>query len=299
MIPTDIRDKYLAYLRFELNLSANTCQAYLQDVDKLLSYLETEGIDLPSLDYPCLQHFVATLYDLDIHPNSIARIISGVKNFGRYLQLEGYVEADPTTLLETPRKGRYLPEVLSTDEVDRILEAAASKGGHEGVRNRAIIELLFSCGLRVSELCHLTFPDIFLEEGFLRVQGKGSKQRLVPLSPSAIEELQRYLRDQGRPTPLRGQEQYVFLSRRGKAISRITVFVFIKEAAEMAGIAKTISPHTFRHSFATALLEGGANLQAIQLLLGHENVSTTEIYTHIDRTKLREQIERYHPRNRR
>ena len=299
MALTELRDKYLAYLRFELNLSANTCQAYLQDVDKLLCYIEAEGIDLRALDYPRLQHFLSTLYDLGIHPNSIARIISGVKSFGRYLQLEGYVEADPTVLLEVPRKGRYLPEVLTTGEVDRIIEAAGSKGGHEALRNRAIIELLFSCGLRVSELCQLSFPDLFLEEGYLRVLGKGSKQRLIPLSPSAIQELKTYLADPARPTPKRGQEQYVFLSRLGKAISRITVFVFIKEAAEMAGITKKISPHTFRHSFATVLLEGGANLQAIQLLLGHEDVATTEIYTHIDRTKLREQVERYHPRNRR
>ena len=299
MALTELRDKYLAYLRFELNLSANTCQAYLQDVDKLLSYIEAEGIDLRALDYPRLQHFLSTLYDLGIHPNSIARIISGVKSFGRYLLLEGYVEADPTVLLEVPRKGRYLPEVLTTGEVDRIIEAAGSKGGHEALRNRAIIELLFSCGLRVSELCQLSFPDLFLEEGYLRVLGKGSKQRLIPLSPSAIQELKTYLADPARPTPKRGQEQYVFLSRLGKAISRITVFVFIREAAEMAGITKKISPHTFRHSFATVLLEGGANLQAIQLLLGHEDVATTEIYTHIDRTKLREQVERYHPRNRR
>ena len=299
MALTELRDKYLAYLRFELNLSANTCQAYLQDVDKLLSYIEAEGIDLRALDYPRLQHFLSTLYDLGIHPNSIARIISGVKSFGRYLQLEGYVEADPTVLLEVPRKGRYLPEVLTTGEVDRIIEAAGSKGGHEALRNRAIIELLFSCGLRVSELCQLSFPDLFLEEGYLRVLGKGSKQRLIPLSPSAMQELKTYLADPARPTPKRGQEQYVFLSRLGKAISRITVFVFIREAAEMAGITKKISPHTFRHSFATVLLEGGANLQAIQLLLGHEDVATTEIYTHIDRTKLREQVERYHPRNRR
>lgn len=299
MALTELRDKYLAYLRFELNLSANTCQAYLQDVDKLLSYIEAEDIDLGALDYPRLQHFLSTLYDLGIHPNSIARIISGVKSFGRYLQLEGYVEADPTVLLEVPRKGRYLPEVLTTGEVDRIIEAAGSKGGHEALRNRAIIELLFSCGLRVSELCQLSFPDLFLEEGYLRVLGKGSKQRLIPLSPSAIQELKTYLADPARPTPKRGQEQYVFLSRLGKAISRITVFVFIREAAEMAGITKKISPHTFRHSFATVLLEGGANLQAIQLLLGHEDVATTEIYTHIDRTKLREQVERYHPRNRR
>ena len=299
MLPTDIRAKYLSYLRFELNLSANTCQAYLFDLDKLLSYLETEGLRIDDLDYPRLQHFVSTLYDLGISPNSISRIISGVKSFGRYLLLEGYLDTDPTALLEVPRKGRYLPTVLSTEEVDRMIEACSQKGGVEGARNRAIIEVLFSCGLRVSELCQLRFSDVFLDEGYLRVLGKGSKQRLVPLSPSAIQELTTYLTHPDRPKAKRGQEDYIFLSRIGKAISRITVFVFIKEAAQAAGVKKTISPHTFRHSFATALLEGGANLQAIQLLLGHEDVGTTEIYTHIDRTRLREQIERYHPRNQR
>jgi putative integrase/recombinase xerD len=299
MLPTDIRAKYLSYLRFELNLSANTCQAYLFDLDKLLSYLEAEGLRIDDLDYPRLQHFVSTLYDLGISPNSISRIISGVKSFGRYLLLEGYLDTDPAALLEVPRKGRYLPTVLSTEEVDCMIEACGQKGGVEGARNRAIIEVLFSCGLRVSELCQLRFSDVFLDEGYLRVLGKGSKQRLVPLSPSAIQELTTYLTHPDRPKAKRGQEDYIFLSRIGKAISRITVFVFIKEAAQAAGVKKTISPHTFRHSFATALLEGGANLQAIQLLLGHEDVGTTEIYTHIDRTRLREQIERYHPRNQR
>lgn len=299
MLPTDIRAKYLSYLRFELNLSANTCQAYLFDLDKLLSYLKTEGLRIDDLDYSRLQHFVSTLYDLGISPNSISRIISGVKSFGRYLLLEGYLDTDPAALLEVPRKGRYLPTVLSTEEVDCMIEACSQKGGVEGARNRAIIEVLFSCGLRVSELCQLRFSDVFLDEGYLRVLGKGSKQRLVPLSPSAIQELTTYLTHPDRPTAKRGQEDYIFLSRIGKAISRITVFVFIKEAAQAAGVKKTISPHTFRHSFATALLEGGANLQAIQILLGHEDVGTTEIYTHIDRTRLREQIERYHPRNQR
>lgn len=299
MLPSDIRTQFLSYLRFELNLSANTCEAYLSDVDKLLSYLDSEGIQMEEVDYPRLQHFIATLHDLGISPTSVSRIISGIRSFGRYLLLEGYIETDPTALLEVPRKGCYLPTVLTTEEIDRIIEAAGSKGGVEGQRNRAIIEVLFSCGLRVSELCHLTFPDLFLDEGYLRVQGKGSKQRLVPLSEAAVQELTRYLADPDRATPRRGQENYVFLSRLGKAISRITVFVLIREAAQMAGITKTISPHTFRHSFATALLEGGANLQAIQLMLGHEDIATTEIYTHIDRSKLREQIEHFHPRNRR
>ena len=242
MLPDDIRTQFLSHLRFELGLSENTCEAYLSDVDKLLSYIDVEGLSIEAIDYPRLQHFIATLHDLGIGPTSISRIISGIRSFGRYLLLEGYVDSDPTALLEVPRKGRYLPTVLTTAEIDRIIEAAGSKGGVEGQRNRAIIEVLFSCGLRVSELCHLTFPDLFLDEGYLRVQGKGSKQRLVPLSDSAIAEVTRYLRDPDRATPKRGQEDYVFLSRRGQAISRITVFVMVREAAEMAGVEKKHQP---------------------------------------------------------
>ncbi|MBF1309550.1 MAG: site-specific integrase, partial [Porphyromonadaceae bacterium] len=178
MLPDDIRTQFLSHLRFELGLSENTCEAYLSDVDKLLSYMDVEGLSIEAIDYPRLQHFIATLHDLGIGPTSISRIISGIRSFGRYLLLEGYVDSDPTALLEVPRKGRYLPTVLTTAEVDRIIEAAGSKGGVEGQRNRAIIEVLFSCGLRVSELCHLTFPDLFLDEGYLRVRGKGSTQRL-------------------------------------------------------------------------------------------------------------------------
>ena len=215
----DLRAKYLGYLRFELSLSDNTCAAYLADVDKLLGWMEREALPLEQLDYSQLQHFVAQLYDLGIHPNSIVRVISGVRSFGRWLELEGYVAADPTTLLEVPRKGRYLPTVLTTEEVDRIIEAARSRGGIEGLRNAAFIELLFSCGLRVSEACHLRFADTFLDEGYIRVLGKGSKQRLVPLSDSAIRELRCYLAHPDRPTPKRGEEEYIFLSARGKAIS--------------------------------------------------------------------------------
>ena len=205
----DLRAKYLGYLRFELSLSDNTCAAYLADVDKLLGWMEREALPLEQLDYKQLQHFVAQLYDLGIHPNSIARVISGVRSFGRWLELEGYVAADPTTLLEVPRKGRYLPTVLTTEEVDRIIEAARSRGGIEGLRNAAFIELLFSCGLRVSEACHLRFADTFLDEGYIRVLGKGSKQRLVPLSDSAIRELRCYLAHPDRPTPKRGEEEYI------------------------------------------------------------------------------------------
>ncbi len=293
-----LREQYLSYLRFELALSPHSCSAYIDDASKLVAWMQEAGLAYTDLSYQCLQGFVASLYDLGIQPRSIARIISGIRSYCRWLTLEGYLDTDPTELLETPRIGQHLPSVLSVEEVDAVITAAGSKGGVEGQRNKAIIEMLFSCGLRVSELCQLRFSDLSLDEGYIRVLGKGRKQRLVPISPTAVVELQSYL-SMKRPVPQRGQEDFVFLSRRGKAISRIMVFVMIKEAAHMAGITQEISPHTFRHSFATSLLEGGANLQAIQLMLGHEDIATTEIYTHIDRGKLREQIERYHPRNKR
>lgn len=294
-----ILDKYLSYLRFELNLSPNSCSAYLDDARKLLRFLEAEGLEPRELSYERMQSFVSGLYDVGIQPRSVARIISGAKSFCRFLVLDGYLERDPAELLETPRIGRHLPDVLTTEEVDTILDACLERGGAEMLRNRAIIEVLFSCGLRVSELCSLKFSDLFLDDAYLRVYGKGRKHRLVPMSPSAIEELRHYLASP-RPAPQRGQEEYVFLSRRGKAISRIMVFVLVKELASLAGLGERgVSPHTFRHSFATALLEGGAGLQAIQLMLGHEDIATTEIYTHIDRSSLREEIERYHPRNQR
>lgn len=296
MIPQDVLDKYLSYLRLEQGLAPNSCSAYTDDARKLLAWLETNALSLPSVRYQDLQTFVANLYDLGIQTTSVARIIAGIRSFFRFLVIEEYLSIDPSELLESPKRAKHLPSVLSTDEVDRIIEAAASKGGVEGLRNGTIIEVLFSCGLRVSELTHLKQSDLFMDDGYLRVFGKGRKHRLVPMSPKAIDDLRSYLRSD-RPMPKRGHEDYVFLSARGQAISRNMVFLIVKDAAAMAGVTKSISPHTFRHSFATALLEGGANLQAIQLMLGHEDIGTTEIYTHIDRTKLREQIERFHPRN--
>ncbi len=291
-----ILEHYLSYLRFELGLSENSCSAYIQDVGKLLSWLEDEGKDIEDISYDHLQSFIASLYDLGIGVRSVTRIISGLRNFCNYLVLEGYHEDNVSELLETPKLGQYLPEVLSTEEVDLIIEAAGEKGGIEGARNRAIIELLFSCGLRVSELCALKFADLSIEEQYIHIYGKGRKERLVPISEKAIQEIQNYL-SFPRSCVQRGQEDYIFLSKRGKAISRNMAFVFIKEAALRADIRKSISPHTFRHSFATALLDGGANLQAIQLMLGHEDIATTEIYTHLDRGQLRSQIESFHPRN--
>lgn len=289
-------DKYLSYLRFEQGLSPLSCKAYIADAQKLSAWLSEEGLRWEQVTYSHLQSFVASLFDQGIQARSVARTISGVRNLFRYLVLEEYIDSDPSALLESPKIGRQLPEVLTSSQIDAMIEAASKQGGIEGIRNRAIIEVLFSCGLRVSELCQLKYSDLNLQDQYLRVYGKGRKHRLVPMSPSAIRELNLYL-SADRPTPLRGQEDIIFLSRRGKAISRNMVFMIIKKAALTAGIKQNISPHTLRHSFATALLEGGANLQAIQMMLGHEDIATTEIYTHIDRTTLRQQIEQFHPRN--
>lgn len=294
-MPDDkILNKYLSYLRFELNLTQNSCDAYIRDARRFLEYIEANDLDIRKVGYNDMQNFVATLFDMGICSRSISRIISGIRNFCKYLVIDEFIESDPTELLEMPKQSNYLPNVLSTDEVDLLKEVADFT--EENLRNKAIVEVLFSCGLRVSELCNLKVQDISEDDMFVRVVGKGRKMRLVPISEAAISDIKTYFA-QSRVTPQRGQEDFVFISKRGKAISRNMVFMIIKQLAKIAGIEKDISPHTLRHSFATSLLEGGANLQAIQLMLGHENIGTTEIYTHIDRSKLREQIERFHPRN--
>jgi integrase/recombinase XerD len=231
-----------------------------------------------------------------VGPRSQCRILSGVRSFYHYLQLDGYRDDDPTELLESPTLGEHLPEVLSTAEVDQ-LEASIDLSKWEGHRNRAIIEVLFSCGLRVSELVTLRLSNLYLDDGFLRVNGKGSKERLVPISPKAVKELGLWFDDRRRMTIKPGEEDYVFLNRRGAHLTRTMILIMIKRQAAEAGITKTISPHTLRHSFATALLEGGADLRAIQAMLGHESIGTTEIYTHIDTTTLRQEILEHHPRN--
>lgn len=294
----NIIQKYQNYLQLELNLTPNSCDAYMHDAEKLTSYMSEESLTYKELTYEHLQNFVASLYDLGISVKSIARIIAGIRCFLKFLLLDQYIESDPSELLETPKVESKLPEVLSVEEIDMILDCIDTETPF-GVRNRAIIELLYSCGLRVSELCNLTYSNIFMDDAYLRIPGKGRKERLVPMSRSSIDYIKAYLkRIDELPSPQRGQEQFVFLSKRGKAISRIMVFHIVKQLAKAAGIQKDISPHTFRHSFATHLLEGGANLQAIQMMLGHENISTTQIYTHIDREQLRKQIENFHPRNR-
>lgn len=292
----DIIDKYRTYLQLEKSLSDNSVEAYLTDLDKLLRYMEDEKKGYKEIDYADLQHFVAGLRDLGIHPRSQARIISGIKSFYRFLVLDDYIETDPTELLESPKIGMKIPEVLTVDEVNAILNSI-DLSKPEGQRNRAMLEVLYSCGLRVSELTSLRYSDVYFDEEFIRVEGKGGKQRLVPISTVAIREIQNYLYDRNLVPVKKGFEDILFLSRRGTALSRIMVFHVIKQQTELAGIKKNVSPHTFRHSFATHLLEGGANLRAIQEMLGHENIATTEIYTHINRETLRREILEHHPRS--
>lgn len=289
-------DRYKTYLRLEKALSSNSIDAYLTDLDKLTNFIESEGKKYEDVTYDDLQQFIARLRDIGIHPRSQARIISGIKSFYRFLFLDEYITTDPTELLESPKIGLKLPEVLTVNEINSILDTI-DLTLPEGQRNRAMLEVLYSCGLRVSELVSLRFTDVYFDEGFIKVEGKGNKQRLVPISRTAIKEIQNYLYDRNQVTVKKGFEDILFLSRRGTALSRIMVFHIIKQQAEMAGIQKNVSPHTFRHSFATHLLEGGANLLAIQEMLGHEKITTTEIYTHIDRQFLRKEILEHHPRN--
>lgn len=294
--PDDILRKYNQYLKLEKSFSPHTIKAYLVDVNKLLQYLKEEDIHPFDATLEDLETFSATLRDLGIQPRSQARILSGIRSFYHFLILEDYLQADPSELLESPQIGFHLPEVLTLEEIDNLI-GSIDLSTSEGQRNRAILETLYSCGLRVSELCNLKLSELYLEDGFIKVEGKGSKQRLVPISPRAIHELRLYFIDRNQMTIKKDFEDYVFISKRGKNISRIMVFHIIKELANNIGLKKTISPHTFRHSFATHLLEGGANLRAIQCMLGHESIGTTEIYTHIDKNRLRHEIIEHHPRN--
>ena len=292
----DIVSRYRRYLKLEKGYSANTLDAYMRDVDKLFRYLAVEQVDVLDVKLEDLEHFAAFISDLGIGPRSLARILSGVRQFYRFLVIDGYLEVDPTELLESPKQPDHLPEVLSTAEVD-LLEQAIDLSKWEGHRNRAIIEVLFSCGLRVSELTNLKLSNLYIEEQYIRVMGKGSKERLVPISPRALDELSYWFADRNVMKIKPGEEDYVFLNRRGQHLTRTMILIMIKRYAVEAGIKKTISPHTLRHSFATSLLEGGADLRAIQAMLGHESIGTTEIYTHIDTSILRQEILEHHPRN--
>lgn len=292
----NVRKAFIRYMRLERNLSANTIEAYVRDTDRLIAFLSQQGLSLTQATIKHLQAFSASLYDIGIGTTTHCRILSGIRTLYKFLVLDGYIDKDPAELLESPRPGDRLPQVLTTEEVDR-LEAAIDLSKWEGQRNKAIIEVLFSCGLRVSELVTLHLSDLYLEEGFIRVLGKGNKERLVPISECATEQLHLWFKDREIMKIKPGQEDFVFLNRRGSHLTRTMILIIIKQLGFMAGIKKTISPHTLRHSFATALLEGGADLRAIQAMLGHESIGTTEIYTHIDVSQLREEILTCHPRN--
>lgn len=283
-------------MKLQRNYSGNTLEAYILDINKLLKFLKDNGISPEAAKLSDIQCFAASLHDIGISPRSQCRILSGVRAFYKYLYLDGYIKDDPTELLESPKLGDHLPEVLTTEEVDR-LELAIDLSKWEGQRNKAIIEVLFSCGLRVSELVNLKMSALYLDEQFVRIMGKGNKERLVPISENAIKQLKYWFIDRSHMNIKPGEEDYVFLNRRGAHLTRTMILIMIKRLGAEAGIQKTISPHTLRHSFATALLEGGADLRAIQSMLGHESIGTTEIYTHIDTHTLREEILNHHPRN--
>lgn len=289
-------DAYEAYLILERGLSDNTREAYVRDVGKLVRYLETETVTLREVTTDTLRAFAADLFDLGISPRTQARIVSGIKSFFRFMKLEGYLDSNPSLLLESPALRRHLPEVLRVDEIDAMIGAIDMEKA-EGQRNRAIMETLYGCGLRVSELINLEISKLYFDEQFIMVHGKGDKERIVPISPQAIREIKDYLPDRALLPVKRGEENILFLNRRGHRLTRVMIFYIIKQLAEAAGIRKEVSPHTLRHSFATHLLEGGANLRAIQQMLGHEDISTTEIYLHIDRSMLRAEILAHHPRN--
>ena len=287
---------YLRYLKLQRNFTSNTVDAYERDLQKLLTYLDGEKIKPENVELEDLQHFAASLHDIGVTARSQCRILSGIRSFYKFLVTDGYIQDDPTELLESPQLGDHLPEVLSVEEIDMI-ESAIDLSKWEGHRNKAIIEVLFSCGLRVSELTNLKLSNLYLDEEYVRVEGKGRKERLVPISQKAIKELGYWFDDRRLMNIKKGEEDYVFLNRRGTHLTRTMILIMVKKYAEEAGIKKTISPHTFRHSFATALLEGGADLRVIQAMLGHESIGTTEIYTHIDTHTLREAILEHHPRN--
>ena len=288
---------FVSFLKIEKGLAENSIFAYQNDVRKLQVFSEARNLDVKAIEYAHLQEFIAVLFDLGLHARSQARIISGIKQFFVFLLVEDEINDDPSELLELPKVGRKLPEVLTIEEIDALIQAI-DRTKAESQRNRAILETLYSCGLRVSELVSLRFSDLYFEEGFIRVIGKGNKERLVPVSKSVEKEINRYKADvRDHQTVQPGNENIVFLNRRGAKLTRVMIFTIIRQLAAAIGLKKIISPHTFRHSFATHLIEGGANLRAIQDMLGHESITTTEIYTHLDQRFIRDAIIRFHPRN--
>ncbi|MBP8903269.1 MAG: site-specific tyrosine recombinase XerD [Paludibacteraceae bacterium] len=288
--------EYHIYLKMEKSLSHNTVDGYERDIHKLFSYLNDAHIEPKNAKIEHLRDFLVEIGKIGINERSQARLISGIKSFYRFLIYKDKISQDPTDLLEAPRLGLRLPEVLSIDEIEQIF-AAIDLSKPEGQRNRAIIEVLYGSGLRVSELINLKLTNIYFDENYMLVEGKGSKQRLVPLSEESVKQIGYWRLDRNRLDIKKGNEDYLFLNRLGRRLTRAMIFTIVKNLAEVAGIKKNISPHTFRHSFATHLLENGANLRAIQQLLGHESITTTELYTHIDVQYLRETILMYHPKN--
>lgn len=294
MLWKDALYDYQMYLKLEKRVSANTIEGYLRDIQKLINYSDKQPLDYSQND---LRDFVQDFASSDYSVRSQARVISGLKSFFGYLQLEDFREDNPTSLLETPKIGMKLPDVLSEKEIDKMIEVI-DLSKPEGQRNRAIIEVLYGCGLRVSELINLKISDLFFDDGFIRVIGKGNKQRLVPISDYTIKYINLYKETIRIHLPIQvGFEDFLFLNRRGKNLTRVMIFTIVKELSIIAGVKKTISPHTFRHSFATHLLKNGADLRAIQLMLGHESITTTEIYTHVDQEFIRDAIIKFHPRN--
>ena len=289
---------FKAYLQLEKSLSGNSVDAYLHDVGKLMQYFEAAGISLPpdKVELSHLQNFLKWITELGMTARSQARIISGLRAFYKYMLLENEVKKDPTEMLESPKLGRKLPNTLTLREIDKLI-GMLDLSTDEGKRNKAMLETLYGCGLRVSELVGLRISCLHFEDGFIRVIGKGDKERLIPIGHVAESEIRHYLQRIRTHVPVKkGSEDILFLNRRGRKMSRVMVFTIIKSLAEKAGIRKSISPHTFRHSFATHLVEGGADLRAVQEMLGHESITTTEIYTHLDRDYLRSTIIQFHPR---
>ncbi len=291
---------FTEYLKLQRGLSENSIHAYVTDLKKLTKFLETsdkyKDLKPEEITLPVLREMMEWVSKSDISPRTQARIISGIKSFYKYLLIEEKVDRDPTALLEAPKVGRKLPEILSIDEVDMIINLVDTTRP-EGRRNKAMIETLYSCGLRVSELIELKVSNLFFESGYIRIEGKGRRQRLVPIGARAIKEINLYISEYRRVLQIDPKdEDILFLNRRGKKLSRVMIFTIIKNAVAKSGITKSISPHTFRHSFATHLLDGGANLRAVQEMLGHESIITTEIYTHLDKNYLKDTLDLYHPR---
>ena len=299
MITWDIAIKeFINFLRLERSLSPNSIEAYKNDINKLILYQQSKGLSIlpQQIDIDHLRNFIHWINELGMSPRSQSRVISGIKSFYKYLLIENHIQKDPTELLEAPRLGRNLPQVLSVEEID-LLIGVIDLSQPEGQRNKAIIETLYSCGLRVSELIHLKLSNLYFKQGFIRIIGKGNKERLVPINNKAVKEINYYLEYRKLLDIKKGHEDILFLNRRGQQLTRVMIYTIVNRFAQKAHIKKKISPHILRHSFATHLIEGGADLRAIQEMLGHESIITTEIYAHLDRDYLRHTIIEHHPRS--